>query len=475
MPYRFRNSNVRAWMVVAATISCFTLAGGAWAQEQRVVFVQVLDQQGQPVTDLAPEEFQVAEDRVPGRVVSARIGTDPMRVALLVDNGEAMRAGQAVNPMRDAVAGFIETLPPQHLVSLFTIGGQIRQVVDFTTDRGELVEEARGLFTDQTDGVRFVDSIRETLERRYDEDEMWPVFVTLITDSGEASAFLNERRYRRFIDSLRARGAIVHVVQWNSARRGRLEDPFDATFAGEAGGATGERFARRGRRSLVDSDAGGRGTSATHTIALNLTEVTGGRYVSVAAATGMVGTMTQLAADMGAHYDAVSTRYKLTYERPDPPGQRVMMRVTRPAVALRLYRDRAIVAAATVGALSQVTGPAFTVASLEPSAPEHREMSFRVWPGGSCNVRNHSLTRLISEAYELEVQQVLGGPDWINDDRFDVVATFEPDSDAATDESRVRRMLQRLLRERFALRVSAGRLGPVDVLVVTHAERLRAH
>ena len=330
-------------MVVAATCACVALAGVASAQEQRVAYVQVLDQQGQPVTDLAPEEFQVAEDRVPGRVVSVRIGTDPMRVALLVDNGEAMRAGQAEIPMRDAVASFIETLPPQHLVSLFTIGGQVRQVVDFTTDRGELVEEARGLFTDQTDGVRFVDSIRETLERRYDEDEMWPVFVALITDSGEASAFLNERRYRRFVESLRARGAIVHVVQWNSARRTRQDPLFqESSFAGGGGPATGERFAQRGRRSLVDSDAGGRGTSATHTIALNLTELTGGRYVSVAAATGMVGAMTQLAADMGAHYDAVSTRYRLTFERPDPPGQRVMMRVTRPQVALRLFRDRAM-------------------------------------------------------------------------------------------------------------------------------------
>ena len=338
-----RLRSVRAWAVVAAAVACIAWAGGASAQEQRVAFVQVLDQQGQAVTDLAPQEFQVAEDRVPGRVVSARIGTDPMRVALLVDNGEAMRAGQAENPMRDAVAGFIEALPPQHLVSLFTIGGQIRQVVDFTADRGELVEEARGLFTDQTDGVRFVDSIRETLERRYDEDEMWPVFVALITDSGEASAFLNERRYRRFVELLRARGAIVHVVQWNSARRARVVESFGASsFAGGGGGATGERFAPRGQRSLVDSDAGGRGTSATHTIALNLTEFTGGRYVSVAAATGMVGAMTQLGADMGAHYDAVSTRYKLTFERPDPPGQRVMMRVTRPGVALRLFRDRAM-------------------------------------------------------------------------------------------------------------------------------------
>ena len=337
----YRHGTVRAWMVVATTIACIALGGGAAAQEQRVAFVQVLDQQGRPVTDLAPEEFQVAEDRVPGRVMSARIGTDPMRVALLVDNGEAMRAGQAVNPMRDAVAGFLETLPPQHVVSLFTIGGQIRQVVDFTTDRREIVEEARALFTDETDGVRFVDSIRETLERRYDEEEVWPVFVALITDSPEASAFLNERRYRRFVETLRARGAIVHVVQWNSARRSLREEPFSVGDFGGAGPSDG-RFAERGARTLVDRDAGGRGTSATHTIALNLTQVTGGRYASVAAVTGMVDAMTRLATDIGAHYDEVSTRYMLTYERPDPPGQRVMMRVTRPAVALRLYRDRAM-------------------------------------------------------------------------------------------------------------------------------------
>ncbi len=76
--------------------------------------------------------------------MSARIGTEPMKIALLVDNGEAMRAGQAVNPMRDAAAAFLETLPPQHVVSLFTIGGQIRQVADFTTDRGETGRKGAG-------------------------------------------------------------------------------------------------------------------------------------------------------------------------------------------------------------------------------------------------------------------------------------------------------------------------------------------
>ena len=120
-------------------------------------------------------------------------------------------------------------------------------------------------------------------------------------------------------------------------------------------------------------------------------------------------------------------------------------------------------------------GPAFTAASLEPTGSEHQETSFRVRPGGNCDVRNHSLVRLIGEAYGLDVQQVLGGPDWIHDEQFDIVAIFEPDSHAATDEPRVRRMLQTLLRERFQLRLNAGRLGTVDVLVVTHAERLGAN
>ena len=341
MTYGLRS--VRVWMLGATAMACALVAGPGAAQEQRVAYVQVVDRQGQPVTDLALEEFQVAEDGVPGRVVSARIGTDPMRVALLVDNGEGMRLGRAVHLMRGAVAGFIEHLPPRHAVSLLTIGGGTRQVIDFTTDRTELVEQARGLFTRHTRGIRFVDSIRETLEHRYDEDEVWPVFVALIADSGEARAFLSERRYRSLIDSVRARGAIVHVVQWTNARRARPELPFRAGELGPGSRGEAEGWAERGRLNLAGRHTRGRGTSgALTTIALNLTAASGGRYVAVVAGTGMVAAMTRLANDMGANYDAMSTHYLVTYDRPDPPGQRVTMRVARPGLELRLFRDRAL-------------------------------------------------------------------------------------------------------------------------------------
>ena len=330
-------------MLGVAALACSLVAGPGAAQEQRVAYVQVVDRQGQPVTDLALEEFQVAEDGVPGRVVSARVGTDPMRVALLVDNGEGMRLGRAVNLMREAVAEFIENLPPRHPVSLFTIGGRTRRLVDFTTDRGELLEKARGLLTPRSHGIRFVDSIRETLEHRYDEDEVWPVFVALIADSGEARAFLNERRYRSLLDSVRARGAIVHVVQWTRARRARPEPPFSTRELGPRPHSDAQVWAGRDLANLAARDTRGRGASgALTTIALNLAAATGGRYVGVVAGAGMVTAMTRLANDMGAHHAEMSTRYVVTYDRPDPPGPRVTVRVTRPEVALRLFRDRAI-------------------------------------------------------------------------------------------------------------------------------------
>ena len=217
-----------------------------------------------------------------------------------------------------------------HAVGLFTIGGQVRQVAEFTTDRAGLIEEARALFPDETDEVRFVDSVRETLDRWYDGSEAWPVFVALLTDSPEASAFLNERRYRGFVAQLRERGAMVHTVQWNHGHRERTVPAFGVRAFERP--VEPRAFAPRGRRRLVERDAGGSGTSATHTLALSLTETTGGRYVPVAAATGMTAAMAKLATDMGVHYDRVSTQYVVAYERPEPAGHRVMMRVLRPDV-----------------------------------------------------------------------------------------------------------------------------------------------
>ena len=107
-----------------AAVACLVgvgLAGAASAQELGLIYAAVIDQTGQPVTDLTPEEFQVTEDGNAGQVVSADVGTEPMKIALLVDNGRRISRGQAINPLRDGVTGFIENIPPEHEISLFTI------------------------------------------------------------------------------------------------------------------------------------------------------------------------------------------------------------------------------------------------------------------------------------------------------------------------------------------------------------------
>ena len=288
---------------VLACVAGLAAVSQAPAQERHVVYVRVLDVLGRPVTDLTAEEFEVIEGGRRARVVSATAGTEPMRVALLVDNGEAIRSGHAVNALRDAVAAFLESLPPRHAVSLLTIGGHVRQHIDFTTDRAALLSAGASIFPDETGGVRLADGIRETLDRRYEGDEAWPVFVVLLTSSGEASGFMNDRRYVRFANRLREAGVIVHVVHWYV--RGRDTD----------GSVSG--------------------------LAPDLAGDTGGRYASVIVATAIAGAMADLATDMGIRYRDLSSRYRLVYERPEPPGATVTVGVQRAGIGLtRLFPAR---------------------------------------------------------------------------------------------------------------------------------------
>ena len=295
----------RAAVAVAACLVGVGLAGAASAQELGLVYAAVIDQTGQPVTDLTPEEFEVSEDGNAGEVVSADVGAEPMKIALLIDNGRRISRGQAINPLRDGVAAFIENIPAEHEIALFTIGGQIMRRSDFTTDRGDLLDEAADIHVDNVGSVRFIDGVRETWERRFDGDEAWPIFVAILTDAIEASAFMNEDRYMGWINELRAGGVTVHAVLWQS----------------------------RGAGSAV-------GVATGH--ALNLTANTSGRYTQIAAPTAFEDNLRQLATDMAAHWEQASIRYRVIYERPDPAGQSVSVSVTRPGVNLQLYGDRSM-------------------------------------------------------------------------------------------------------------------------------------
>jgi len=74
---------------------------------------------------------------------------------------------------------------------------------------------------------------------------------------------------------------------------------------------------------------------------------------------------------------------------------------------------------------------------------------------GSYELRDATLVDLIRAAWNVPSQNVTGGPQWLDTQRFDVVAKTRP----AASEDQLHAMLQRLLEDRFGLSVHSQNVG----------------
>ncbi|MCY4123470.1 MAG: hypothetical protein OXG72_21390 [Acidobacteria bacterium] len=274
------------------------------AQTLGQVFVEVTRRStGEPVLNLAPDAFEVSEDGRSAGIVSANLDAEPMKIAVLIDNGDRLMETNALNPLRDGLDGFLDTLAPQHEISLITIGRSVQQRVEFTADRTELKEGVGLLFPDRGAGARLLDGVRETWTRRFDEDDAFPVMVLVLTDGTEASGNYNDNRYADLLNPLIANGVTVHAVM----------------------------LATRG---------GVRAQQRLPQYAFNIVEATGGSLENFVAPTGYEFVLPRLAERMNDHYDAVSKRYRLIFERPDPPGMRLSVSLIGNDLAFNLFLDR---------------------------------------------------------------------------------------------------------------------------------------
>jgi uncharacterized protein (TIGR03435 family) len=98
-------------------------------------------------------------------------------------------------------------------------------------------------------------------------------------------------------------------------------------------------------------------------------------------------------------------------------------------------------------------GPStFEVADVRPSAPvmnPNPQMRPGAIRSGIYEIRSATLVDLIRTAYSIEADKVLGGPSWLELDRFDVTARVP----AGTTADGARPMLRALLADRFKLAV----------------------
>jgi len=94
----------------------------------------------------------------------------------------------------------------------------------------------------------------------------------------------------------------------------------------------------------------------------------------------------------------------------------------------------------------------FDSAEVRTSAPNTMPQMRAFFGGGRYELRNATLADLVRTAWNVEADQVVGGPVWVDADRFDVMAS----APAGSTPGALRTMLQALLQDRFQLAVHSG-------------------
>lgn len=115
----------------------------------------------------------------------------------------------------------------------------------------------------------------------------------------------------------------------------------------------------------------------------------------------------------------------------------------------------------------------FEVATIKPSADGGRGGGIRPAQGGERYIATGMPLRgLLMVAYRIKPEQIVGGPDWMNTDRWDMNAKAEKPS--TPDELHL--MLQDLLAERFHLKFHREEKElPVYVLSVDKTPKMTPH
>ena len=127
--------------------------------------------------------------------------------------------------------------------------------------------------------------------------------------------------------------------------------------------------------------------------------------------------------------------------------------------------------ALTVAALSlalHAQAPAFEVASIKRNVSGDPRSGSQNLPGGRVAINNQRLRQVIRSAYGANDLEVVGGPDWIDNDRWDIVAT----AGGGNPDAPWREMLKSLLIDRFKLRAHVEmRERPIYALVFARTDK----
>jgi hypothetical protein len=260
-------------MIFAVGVAVCLAIGGLQAQQQIQVFVSV-DGEIPPKVD--PADVRVVEGGADLKVVKAEpVSGWPTRLQILLDNGVGL-GGENLIHMRNGLRGLIETIPPGVEVSIFTTAPQPRNIVKPTTDQAAMLKGV-DLLSPDTGAGRFVESLNEALGRiEKDKGDHFPMIVSIGSSSGDLNVM--DRDVERIQKRIQTRPTTIHVVILSSQRS-----------AGQG---------------AVQGNVG-----------IAVTQMTGGRFESIAAPSRLATLMPELGTQIAASARKQGSQLRVTAER----------------------------------------------------------------------------------------------------------------------------------------------------------------
>jgi VWFA-related protein len=261
------------------------------------VYVTVTDQAGKPVENLGPADFSVHEDKLSREIVSVEHASQPMHIAVLVDNSQA--AERSLRDYREGLAAFISAIGAdtptggKHQIAIITLASRPTIAIDYTADQARLMKTALSIFSLPETGTYLLDGIIEASQGISKRTMPRAVIVAITTEGPE----LSEKAYEAVLAPLRDSGASLNMVVIGAPRNTAHD-----------------------RAVVIDQGS----------------KSTGGRNENILVSTALAGTLKQIANDL-------THQYAVTYAEPETliPAETVTVSMNKEGLTARSYPTKA--------------------------------------------------------------------------------------------------------------------------------------
>ena len=258
------------------------------------MYKRQVDQKGEPVEALGPNDFIIREDGAAREVLRVSRATEPIDIAILVDDSGA---SEGVMPrIREGLTAFINRMSKGNQIAIIAMADRPTILSDYSSNTTRLLDAVGLLWPRSRSGSTFMDSLYEVargLERR---ETPRAVIVPVMTDGGD---FVN-RHYEQVMPEVKKAGAAIHAVT-----------------VGNFMSADTDELRNRGR------------------VLAEGTKDTGGQRVNLLTPMAVQSSLERLAREL-------SSQYKVVYGRPESliPPEKIEVSARRPGLTMRGTLER---------------------------------------------------------------------------------------------------------------------------------------